>query len=134
MSNYQHYVGRAEECCANFSDARSAAEKQVWLSIAESWLILARHASDLPLQGLAQSVVESGRESRAGERRTITTETTPEVITKSLAESDAQKLSDSGADLPFPLPLHANSLRSWATRSDPPDSLRMNVATKIHPG
>jgi hypothetical protein len=134
VSNHQHYVGRAEECCANFSDARSAAEKQVWLSIAESWLMLARHTSDLPLQGLAQSVVQSGRENRAGERPTITTETAPEVITKTLAESDAQKLSDSGADLPFPIPLHANSLRSWATRSNSPDSARTNVAAKLHPG
>ena len=136
VNNAQDYVGRAEECCANFSEARSAAEKQVWLTIAESWLILARNNRDLPLQGLAQSVVESGRENRAGERRIIpelTTETAREVATKTVAESVPQTFPEPGVDLPIPLSVRANSLRSWATRPDTPETPTLHATTKFHP-
>ena len=54
---------RAQECCHNFAEARTTAEKQCWLTIAENWLILMR-AMEPPLQGLAQTFVDAGRESR----------------------------------------------------------------------
>jgi hypothetical protein len=136
VNNPQDYVRRAEECCANFSDARSAAEKQAWLTIAESWLILARNKCDLPLQGLAQSVVESGRETRASERRFIpelTTETAQEVTPTAVAEGGPQTFPASGADLPIPLSVRANSLRSWTTRPDAPDASTLRATSKFHP-
>jgi hypothetical protein len=136
VSNHDYYVRRAEECCTNFSDARSAAEKQVWLTIAESWLIMARNKSDVPLQGLAQGVLESGRENRAWDRRVVqevTTEAAQEVANMIRAKSDPKTSSVSEADPPSPLLLRGNSLRSWMTRSDTSDNTTLHAAVKIQP-
>jgi hypothetical protein len=66
MSGAHDYKARAEECCHHATDACSVAEKEVWLTLAENWLILARSTSDAALQSIAQRIVECAHETQRG--------------------------------------------------------------------
>jgi hypothetical protein len=76
MSN--DYTERAGECCRYVKDARSIAEKAVWLTIAENWLILARNQNEAALQTIASQIIECGKENR-GEPPSINPEN-PSVV------------------------------------------------------
>ena len=62
------HLARAEECCLYATDSRSLAEKKLWLTIAENWLLCARMTNEEALQGAAQRIVACGRPELAGQR------------------------------------------------------------------
>jgi hypothetical protein len=63
-SNTHGHEGRAEECCCYAISARSIAEKEAWLKLAEAWLTFARIANDEAQQAFNQRIVESAIENR----------------------------------------------------------------------
>jgi hypothetical protein len=64
MVDSRSYKARAEACCRNASEARSIVEKEIWLRIAENWLILARRPREAALQKIERCIEECVRASR----------------------------------------------------------------------
>jgi len=64
MVDSPSYQARAAACCRNASEALSVAEKEIWLTIAENWLILARTPRESALQKIERSIDECIRASQ----------------------------------------------------------------------
>jgi hypothetical protein len=85
VSDPHDYKARAEECCCYATGALTVAERELWLAIAGTWLILAQSTSEATLQNLAQRIIECGRESRGGTLPVVRTEERSPLLSRALA-------------------------------------------------
>jgi hypothetical protein len=60
-----NYKQRAEECYDHSKDARSTAEKAVWMAIAENWTVLAQDEGEENLQNIASQIFGFGENNQA---------------------------------------------------------------------